>query len=73
MFGMPTTRIAELSRPDYARDLAEYARLEYPSEDARTVLLQALAAERATTGVRRRRFRLFGSSATRPEAVSAKA
>jgi len=45
MFGMPSTRIAELSRPDYHRELAEYARLEYPREAVRTVLLLALAAQ----------------------------
>jgi hypothetical protein len=49
MWGVIGPRIAELSRPDYARDLAEYARLEYPREDVRTVRLQAIEAARDRT------------------------
>ncbi|MCI4348344.1 MAG: hypothetical protein L3J97_06995 [Thermoplasmata archaeon] len=45
MFGIPSTRIAELSRPDRNPEFAEYARLEHRHEDPRTVLLLALAAQ----------------------------
>lgn len=51
MLGMDATRFVELSRPGYARALDEYARLEYPREDPRTVELLA----RATAGRRTRR------------------
>ena len=73
MFGIPATRIAELSRPEYSQELAEYARLEFPHEDARSVLGQALAADRAAKALVRKRFRLFRRPARRPEPVPANA
>lgn len=57
MFGYHERRIAEMSRSGYARDLAEYARLEYPTEDPRTVSLQAReAASSPRPGRGRSRF-----------------
>lgn len=48
MLGMDATRFAELSRPGYALALDEYARLEFPREDPRTVSVLARAAAGAT-------------------------
>jgi hypothetical protein len=73
MFAIPIARIAELSRPDYARETAEYARLEYPHEDARTVILQAIAAAEDRPAPSRRWFRLSRSTPTATDAVPAKA
>jgi len=73
MFGIPSARIAEMSRPDYARELDAYARLEYPREDPRTVSLLALAATKGPAEPPRRRFRFFRSTQATTEVVSAKA
>jgi len=73
MFGIPSARIAEMSRPDYAREVADYTRLEYPQEDARSVILQAIAAAQDHPTPPRRHFWLFRSSATASEVVSNKA
>jgi hypothetical protein len=73
MFGIPTTRIAELSRPNYARDVAEYARLEHPQEDARTVILLVLAAAQDHAEAPRRRFWFFRSQAAARGVVPEKA
>jgi hypothetical protein len=73
MFAITNARIAELSQPDYARDLREYARLEFPHEDLHLLHEIAVAAARETEGMPRRRFHLFGSRPKAREVVSAKA
>jgi hypothetical protein len=73
MFGLPSTRIAEMSRPDYAREVAEYTRLEYPHEDARAVIAQALAAVARETPKPRRHFWVFRSGGAVEEVVPNKA
>ncbi|MFZ0831388.1 MAG: hypothetical protein WCB18_00090 [Thermoplasmata archaeon] len=73
MFGIPSARIAEMSRPDYAREVADYTRLEYPQEDSRTVILQALAAIKEHPTPPRRHFWSFRSGSTATEVVSNKA
>jgi len=47
MLGVTTPRYAELSRHNHPNALEDYARLEYPHEEARAVLEQALAAGRS--------------------------
>jgi hypothetical protein len=59
MFGIPDARVAEKSRPNYFRDLAEYARLEYPQEDPRTVSLQFLESVGKPPKPAHRRFRFL--------------
>ena len=63
MFGLPSTRLAELSRPDYDRNLTEFARLEFPHEDPRSIRAQALRSVSAAGGgptIGRRWLRPFG-------------
>ena len=72
MFGVPSTRIAELSRPNYAHEVEEYARLEHPQEEARTILLLALKAAKDHSATAHRHFWSFRTLTT-PEAVSEKA
>jgi hypothetical protein len=59
MFEVPNVRAAERSRPNYARELDEYARLEYPREDVRTISSQALAAVRDSVKHPRSWFSIF--------------
>jgi hypothetical protein len=59
MFGFPDARLAEKSRPNYTRDLEEYARLEYPQEDPRTVSLRFLGSAEEPPKPVHRRFPLF--------------
>lgn len=73
MFGIPTTRAAELSRPDYPRELAEFARLEYPLEDVRTLFRQVLAAQEKSRTTSRRWFHWFCFSGVAKEVTPAKA
>jgi hypothetical protein len=73
MFAMTAARIAELSQPDYARDLREYARLEFPHEDLHLLHQIAVEAAKESEGVPRRRFHLFGSRPKTGQVASAKA
>jgi hypothetical protein len=59
MFGIYQAHLVEPSRPSYHRELDEYARLEYPLEDPRTVSLLALAAAKRRERRARPRFWLF--------------
>jgi hypothetical protein len=69
MFGFPDARISEMSRPNYLRDLAEYARLEYPEEDPRTVGLRLLGSAEGSPKPVHRRFHLFRRPEVRPKAA----
>ncbi len=73
MFGIPNARIAELSRPDYTPDLAEFARLEYPREEPRAVVAQALAAVGPPAPRHRFRLRFLRPADRTTEVSSAKA
>ena len=73
MLAMTTTRIAELSRPDYVRDLREYAGLEFPREDLYFLNQVAVAAARESAAAPRRRFRFFGPCRKATEGAAAKA
>lgn len=73
MFGLPNTRLAELSRADYDRNLTEFARLEYPREDPRSILTQALRAAPASRRGPTDRLRWFRPFGRVKEGRSAKA
>jgi hypothetical protein len=59
MFGFPDARLAEKSRPNYIREIAEFARLEYPQEDLRTVSLRLLESAEELPKRAHRPFHLF--------------
>jgi hypothetical protein len=73
MFAITTARMAELSQPDYLRDLWDYARLEFPHEDLHLLHQIAIAAAKERDAAPRRRFHLFGSRPKTTEVVPAKA
>ncbi|MGC2289183.1 MAG: hypothetical protein WA688_04930 [Thermoplasmata archaeon] len=72
MFAIPNSRIAEMSRPNFARQLDEYARLEYPREDAISVRQLALEAVKESPAPPRVGFRFFRWRATPTEGAAAK-
>lgn len=59
MFGTLNPRMTERSRSQPYADISEYARLEFPHEDPRTVVAITLASRTAAANPPRRRFRLF--------------
>jgi hypothetical protein len=73
MLAMTTPRMAEQSRPDYARDLRDFARLEFPHEDLHTLTLLARATPNEGEIVPRRWSRWFRSPFKSRKVVSAKA
>jgi hypothetical protein len=66
MFGYLDAQLAERSRPDYACQLAEYARLEFPQEDPASVSHRAFAAAEQEPQLVQRRFWPFRVAAAEP-------
>jgi hypothetical protein len=58
MFSYQDAQVLERKRPRSTYDIAEFARLEYPGEDPRTVGLRVLQAVEETKS-RRKPFHLF--------------
>jgi hypothetical protein len=59
MFEISQVRASEKNRPEYLRQLDDYARLEYPHEDVRTVSSLALASVKAPVEPPRRWLSFF--------------
>jgi hypothetical protein len=59
MFEIPNIRAAERRRSSHSGDLDEYARLEFPQEDVRTIRSLAMAAVEGAVERRHRWFPFF--------------
>jgi hypothetical protein len=66
MLGYQEARLAERSRPNFTPELAEFARLEYPREDPRTVGQLVVAS--VENAMKRPRWRFRFSRDPKPTA-----